>query len=182
MADIDLDVSTRGNVMVVGQHPAVLASCELVERDKYVAPGSAATGEKELQVEWVFEAASPTDPENPEQITLWTYTSGKKVRELMASFFGRPLTEDEAKKISTTKLVGKIRGFVMVSGYTKRNGQPGVKFGGWVHNAPGFKQRPFPQPSDFFKDTVSAGAPTPKAVTDAPASDGGTEFEDPFEK
>ena len=181
MADVNLDVSTRGNVMAAGQHPAVLASCELVERDKYVAPGAVATGEKEMQVEWVFESAKPTDPANPEQITYWTYTNGKKLRELMASFFGRPLTEDEARQISTDRMCGKIKGYAMVVTYTKNNGQPGTKFGGWIHNPAGMKQRPFPQPSEFFREHGAATpAPTPKSL-ETPTADG-EEFEDPFDK
>jgi len=176
--DVDLDVSSKGNVMVAGQHAATLASVQLVERDKYVAQGQASTGEKEVQVEWIFEAASPADPENPEQITLWTYKNGKKLRELLTSFFGRPLTEDEAQHLSTAKLVGKIKGYVMVIPYTKNNGQPGVKFGGFVHNIAGKKQRPYPQPSEFFREPgTGSQVPAPKAGV--PAED---EFEDPFDK
>jgi hypothetical protein len=182
----DLSLETRvggsGDIFILspGKHAVEIASIDLEEQEAF------GSGGMEKRLKFTFKSIKPLGPEGAEEygeenigkhgvISAWprltAYDLGENTRSaltiLIDSLFGRKLTQDEAKRLAITKLVG-IKGFVIVG--TSQSGKS--RFDSFLLP----KGKPAPEVAQYLKaegETAVRRAPKPKEFND----DG---LEDPF--
>ena len=158
------------------EHPCALIDVQMVSGLNYEK-----TAEVQ-QLRWTFEGTRFQSPDGkPGIISLWTglsYGYSKaKITSFFDQLFGRSLTEQEARRIDPAKMVGVIKGYVMVIPHKKGDGTMTSKFGGFrvPDNAPPT------DPEVFYGDEDALGAhsgPAPKLMVEE--NDGMSSLEDPF--
>lgn len=154
---IGVGYSTPGGdaiILPIGEHPCKLVSVELV-------PGeNPQTKEPNEQIKFTFQSLTWKDPQTgkPGTISQWTglkYGNNKaKLTALLDMIFGRALSQQEAELVDMEKLVG-LKGYAMVVPYTKEDGTPGRKFGGFRHP----DNTSSPAPSVFYADAQAVAPP-----------------------
>lgn len=156
------------------EHACKLVGVIVTEGTKY------GTTETVEQLKWTWEGLQFKSPDGkPGIISLWTglfYGSAKAhLTGLYDAIFGRSLTEAEARRIDAEKLVGVVKGYVMVLSHRKADGTMTSKFGGF---RPRDGVDPL-DPKDFFLDGESGG-PTASAAALLPDDIDTSDLDDPF--
>ena len=142
------DPANQGDISLLpaGQHAVSLLSVKVVESDDLNNPGKTVE-----RFQFTFESLKPMGDGKPGIISLWTGMKYGHPKGLLTAFinavFGRPLTQDEARRFDIEKLVG-IKGYVLIAPYNKQDGSPSVKFSSWLHP----EKRPRPEVAAFFMD------------------------------